>query len=73
MAKKCELLDTCLFFNDRMSGYPTSIQLTKEQFCLSDNSRCARYIVYKALGRDRVPDDLYPREIERAKRIIGEG
>lgn len=66
----CELLPTCLFFNDRMAKMPHSAAHIKKIYCHSDNSKCARYVVYKALGRDRVPVDLFPNELLRAERII---
>ena len=57
----CECLSDCTFF-DRMANMPVTAQLTKEQYCLKDNSRCARYKIFKALGRECVPADLFPSE-----------
>ncbi|HEU0265669.1 MAG TPA: hypothetical protein VFR01_08090 [Geobacterales bacterium] len=56
----CELLATCLFFNDKMKNMPVSANLMKTVYCMGDNGKCARYRIYKELGRDHVPPDLYP-------------
>lgn len=42
----------------------------KDHYCLKNFSGCARHLVFKALGRENVPIDLYPTEVERARRII---
>ncbi|MDA8122440.1 MAG: hypothetical protein M0Z38_07740 [Deltaproteobacteria bacterium] len=69
----CELLPTCPFFNEEMTNMPVSMSYVKESYCAKDNSLCARYIVYSALGREKVPANLYPTEIMRAKRLISTG
>ena len=33
------------------------------KYCKGDNSGCARYMVFKALGREEVPLDLYPNQV----------
>ncbi len=70
MAIECELLATCRFFNDKMANVPVTAEMMKVTICKSDNSRCARYLVFKALGREKVPGDLFPNEVERARTII---
>ena len=67
---ECECLPKCPFFNDRMATKPATAQLMKRQYCLEDNSQCARYMVRKAQGADLVPSDLYPTQIERVKVIL---
>jgi hypothetical protein len=68
---KCECLEGCIFFNDKMKERPAMGQLYKKEFCLGgDNAHCARYMVRTALGRDRVPVDLYPNQIDRAAQLI---
>ena len=41
-----------------------------EKYCLGDNSDCARYMVFKELGKPAVPANLYPNMHERAKNIL---
>jgi len=67
---ECTCLAKCIFFNDRMSGKPATAELMKKQYCLSDNSACARYMVFKAKGSTAVPSDLFPSQIDRAKELL---
>jgi len=59
-----------LFFNDKMKGMPQAAKSMKNRYCLSDNSGCARYMVFKKLGREKVPIDLFPGQVDRAKDLI---
>lgn len=69
----CELMSSCLFFNDKMANMPGSAAAFKRSYCETDNERCARFTVYKAFGRAKVPPDLFPNQEKRAKRIIAAG
>jgi len=42
----------------------------KEKYCLGNNSNCARYMVFKKLGKPAVPETLYPNMIDRANKIL---
>jgi len=66
----CELLSKCLFFNDQLANMPDMADLMKDKYCRGDNSTCARNKVFSALGTDKVPRDLYPRDIKKADQII---
>ena len=66
----CELLAACPFFNDRMKPTDGLGALYKNQYCLGDNSNCARYVVFRNLGRAFVPEDLYPNMLRRANEIL---
>jgi hypothetical protein len=66
----CELLAGCLFFNDKMKDMPATSLIYKSQYCRTDKSSCARYMVYQALGRGQVPADLFPNDQDRARSII---
>ena len=68
--QKCELIEKCLFFNDLMERMPATANMMKKRYCLNDNLQCARYTVFKALGREKVPKDLFPNQIEKAQEII---
>lgn len=68
---ECELLKGCIFFNDKMKNMPGTANILKAQYCQSDNNKCARYMVFQALGRENVPRDLFPQQVDRAKQIIG--
>ncbi len=53
-----------------MTNLPATTERMKKRLCLTDNSQCARYMIYRALGRDKVPADLYPHQVDRAKEIL---
>jgi len=66
----CEMVERCIFFNDRMRDYPFAADQMKQRYCLEDNTDCARHIVLDALGREHVPTDLFPHDVERAETIV---
>lgn len=66
----CELLKTCLFFNDKLEKMPGPAELFKDLYCRRDNSICARYLIAKELGREVIPRDLFPNHVEMAKEIL---
>jgi len=68
---ECECLKGCPYFNAPiMKEFDAMAQLRKQRYCLGSNSDCARYQVFKALGKIMVPADLLPSQVERAKEII---
>jgi len=69
----CEILGTCIFFNDKMANMPGTTASYKQRYCQGDNSMCARYLVFQALGRPKVPADLFPNQADRAEKIIAAG
>ncbi|MGD9609404.1 MAG: hypothetical protein AB7U59_08355 [Desulfovibrionaceae bacterium] len=69
----CECLPKCLFFNDKMQNMPAAANLLKKRLCQGDNSRCARHMVLTALGREKVPPDLSPNQLDRAAALINDG
>jgi hypothetical protein len=68
----CELLATCIFFNDHMTDMPTMSGIIKQRYCRGSNTQCARHLVYRRLDRESVPTDLYPSQLERAEQIVGD-
>lgn len=67
---ECPLLPGCLFFNDKMQDNSGLGGMFKRKYCLEDNSQCARHMIVKSLGREKVPTNLYPNMLDRAKEII---
>jgi hypothetical protein len=53
-----------------MKGVDRMAELRQEKYCKGDNSLCARYIVFKALGKEHVPADLLPFQTDKAKELI---
>jgi hypothetical protein len=68
----CPSLIPCPFFNDRMQSIPAMAEIYKTRYCRGTFEKCARYKVSKALGREKVPSDLYPNQINRVDEILGE-
>jgi len=67
----CECLNGCPYFNDDLVQEIALIaKLRKQKYCKGDNSLCARYMVFKALGRENVPLDMLPSQVEKAKELI---
>jgi hypothetical protein len=67
---QCELTEKCIFFNDKMADMPAMANIYKHRYCETDNSGCARYQVFRAMGRENVPANLYPNDAEGAARIL---
>lgn len=66
----CEYLESCPFFKDKIDNMPATSETLKKKFCLGDKSKCARYIIAKELENQKVPVDLFPNQIYKAKEII---
>lgn len=66
----CECVPKCPFFNDKMANKPSTAEMFKKKYCEGDNSECARWIVRKKLGADKVPADLFPNQIDKAQALI---
>jgi hypothetical protein len=69
----CELIEKCLFFNDKMGNRQSMAEMYKKRYCKGDHSDCARHMVVKAMGREKVPPNLFPNQADEAKRIISMG
>jgi len=69
--KECKFLKGCSFFNDKMPINRGVGALYKKRYCQGGEwDKCARYKIATALGRDKVPVDLYPNMFEAAENII---
>ena len=66
----CECLAACPFFNDRMTGMPAMAEIMKKQYCRGDFANCARFTIREKLGKDKVPSDLFPNQMDRARQLI---
>ena len=67
---ECEALSTCPFFNDKLADMPGTAAVFKRVYCQGAYSACARYLVSKALGKPKVPANLFPNQQDRAREII---
>ena len=66
----CEILETCIFFTDRMQSMPATSEWMKIHYCRDRFEECARHIVCQALGRSRVPPDLLPTQTDRVQVLL---
>jgi hypothetical protein len=53
-----------------MANMPSTTVLIKKKYCLGNNLFCARFMVASKLGKEKVPQDLYPEDIDRAEEIL---
>lgn len=44
--------------------------LFKENYCRGDFAACARFMVFKANEREKVPVDLFPNQHDRARVLM---
>ena len=67
---ECEVMNECTFYNGKMKLYSGIGKLYKTRYCLENNSSCAVYRIYKKLGKQSIPSDLYPNMTDKADAIL---
>jgi hypothetical protein len=68
---ECELTQTCPFFNEpTICTMSELVKQLKTTYCLGDNTKCARFGLYKALGRKVVPKLMLPNQHDWARQIL---
>ncbi len=68
---ECECISGCPFFNGRMAQtMGTVVESMKRRYCLGDQTNCARHMVKRTLGKEHVPPDMIPNQIEIAQQMI---
>ena len=71
---KCENREACPFFTGEIDGgMPTVVCAAKQRYCHGDPTQCARYMVSRALGSARVPEELSPSRVDLAQALIVHG
>lgn len=67
----CECIKGCVYFHmTTLQEIEGILELRKQKYCQGDNTLCARYTVFKTLGRGYVPEDLLPSQTDRARELI---
>ncbi len=66
----CKFVEGCPFFNGKMKDMPSTSEMYKKKYCLSDFENCARYMVNTKKGKQAVPENLTPNQIDKALAII---
>ena len=62
MLGECEYISSCPFFSGKLANKDVEIERLKENYCRTNSLHCARYIIAVALGKNAMPEDLYPHE-----------
>lgn len=68
----CANIARCRFFKGVLAEMPAMADLYKKNYCSGDFARCARFMVSSKLGPADVPPDLWPNQVEEARRILEE-
>ena len=68
----CEFIEMCPFFQDKLAEKPVEIEELKEKYCRKNNLNCARFMIAQAVGKEKMPPDLYPDEKTIAYQVIAE-
>jgi len=63
----CELFATCAFLNNHAEKYPATISYLMRAYCKVNHKACARFMVFMAHGREKVPADLFPSQHVRGE------
>jgi hypothetical protein len=68
--QECELINTCPFYNGQLQGDLRQIEEMKDKYCRKNNLNCARYMIFIALGREKMPEGLFPHQKNKAYELI---
>lgn len=67
---RCKWTEACTFFNDEI-GYSPELQADmRAEFCLRDNTHCARLAAIADLPPAEIPDDLIPTDHARLEQLV---
>lgn len=66
----CPSLVKCPFYNDKIADKPILAEMYKKKYCKSNNNNCARWKIATTLGKQFVPTDLFPNQVDRINEII---
>jgi hypothetical protein len=58
----CDLISTCIFFNDKMADMPAISAHYKVKYCQNSYRTCARFRIFLEFGREKVPSNLFPNQ-----------
>lgn len=70
MLGECEYINSCPFFSGKLAKKDVEIEQLKQEYCRTNSLHCARYIIAIALGKNAMPEDLYPHEKEVAYSLL---
>lgn len=65
----CTIEEKCAFL-DQNEGLCNTVKTVKRLFCDGNEGRCARFVVFQALGEAGVTDELLPSDHPTAELMI---
>ncbi len=68
---RCEKIAICPYYKQVVVKTGTGA-VYQQNWCETDRSRCARYLISRTAGQDFVPEDLYPNMHQKMDEIISE-
>jgi len=68
----CEFKSSCTLFNELKERSPAIHKAIKEDYCDSGYSECARFIVSRFHGPERVSKYLFPEDTQEACKMLDE-
>ena len=69
---KCQFITNCPFMKHNEKEMPGLVSRLKEEYCLRDNTHCARKLVRDILGPESVPPLMMPNQNEWARQLLGD-
>ncbi len=67
--ESCEFKSSCSLYKGLLS-MPITLEFLEKEYCSDNYYQCARYIVSKVNGPDRVRPDLLPKDIREARNVL---
>jgi hypothetical protein len=53
-----------------MKNMPSAADMVKEMYCQWNYKECARYLIFVAFGKEKLPSDLFPGDRVKARVIL---
>jgi hypothetical protein len=66
----CEFQSSCFVYSNLMKNRPRTLEYIKEEYCDSNYSTCARFMIFKSKGPYKVSNYLFPEDIQEACKIL---
>ena len=60
---RCSLLSSCVFFRNGLTEMPCTTESLKNKYCRGNYGECARFMISKTRGSEKVPHDLAPNDM----------
>ena len=70
MSNKCEFIEACPFFHDKLGSKPEAVEELKQKYSLNNNLNCAHWMLVNSLGKEHMLPALYPHEKTRVYEAI---